>query len=182
MKSGIDVGEIMNVRVVVVTPETSIAEAAKLANKYRIGGLPVINKDRKLVGIVTERDVMLKVVAKNKKASEVKVSSIMTKLPELFVAKADDDMNYVAKKMAEYDVTRVPIVDDERHLVGIVTNKDMMENCPRLIDLLLEQARVKGPKDIDPIAIGTCDRCGNKGHLSYKDGEFLCEDCVEKLD
>ena len=57
----------------------------------------------------------------------------------------------------------------------------MMENCPRLIDVLLEQAKIKGPNDIEPIAIGACDRCGNKGNLSYKNGEFLCEDCVSRL-
>ena len=77
MKSGINVGEIMNVRVATVTPDTTIKEVAKLANKYRIGGLPVINKNRKLVGIVTERDVMRKVVALNKKPSVVKVKEIM---------------------------------------------------------------------------------------------------------
>lgn len=181
MKSGIDVGEIMNVKVVTVTADTTIEKVARLANKYRIGGLPVIDKNRKLVGIVTERDVMRKVVALNKKPASVKVKDIMTSPPEMFVAKPNDDMNWVAKQMAKHDITRVPIVTDNGMLVGVVTNKDMMENCPRLIDVLLEQAKVKGPDDVDPIAIGPCDRCGNKGSLSYKEGEFLCEECISKL-
>lgn len=181
MRSGIDVGDIMTTKLAIAKPKTTVANAAKLANKYRVGGLPVINKDHKLVGIITERDVMQKVVAEDRKASKIFVEDIMTPVDDLITATPAEDMNSVAKKMHESDITRVPVITDDCMLVGIVTNRDILENSPKLIDLLLEQAKIKGPKDLEPIAIGTCERCGDKGTLLYKDGEFLCEDCISKL-
>lgn len=181
MRSGIAVGEIMNVRVVTAKPNMTVREAAKLANKYRIGGLPVITEKKKLTGVITERDIMTKVVAKNRKPEKVKVKDIMTSPPKV-TSTPDEDMNSVAKKMSEYDVSRMPVVTENKKLVGIVTNKDVIENAPRLIDVLLEQARLKGPEDIEPIAFGVCEECGEKGALSYSNGEFLCEECLSKLE
>lgn len=178
MRSGIDVGEIMNTRLAITNPDMTVDKAAALANKYRVGGLPVIDSENKLVGIITERDIMKKVVAKDAKASKILVKDIMTVAEELITAFPDEDMNSVAKKMHRKDVTRIPIVTEDGFLVGIVTNRDILENSPKLIDVLLEQARLKGPKDLEPIAIGTCELCGTKGPLIYSEGDFICEDCV----
>ena len=75
--SGIRVKEIMTGEVVIVRPEMSITEVARLMNSFRIGGLPVVEHG-KLIGMLTERDIMNRVVAANLKPSDMTVSQVMT--------------------------------------------------------------------------------------------------------
>lgn len=176
MKSGVRAIDFMSTSVITTTKNSSIAEVAKTLNKYRIGGMPVVNSRGNVIGMITERDIMRKVIALDKKPSKMKVSDIMTN--KVLTIDKFEDMNDIAKKMKKHDLTRIPVVDG-KNLMGIVTNKDVLEQSPPLVDLILEQARIKGPLDKNrmPNALGRCEMCTSNGNLTFTRDMFLCESC-----
>lgn len=177
--SGIKVKEVMTGEVVIAKPEMSIAEVARLMNSFRLGGLPVI-ENGKLIGMITERDIMSRVVAANLKPSEMRVSQVMTSPPKV-IGTLDEDLTSIAAKISRYDVTRIPIIDKEFTLVGIVTNRDVLRNSREMLDTLLEQAKVKGQLNSDEshTAFGKCELCGNSSHLQFVNSSFVCDACVK---
>ncbi len=179
MTTGLKADDIMTPHVVTTTPNQTIVEAADIMNKFRIGGLPVIATGNKLKGIITERIIMKHVIAANKKPGEVKVKDIMIPLKDLVTGEEKDDVEEIAKKMFKYDISRVPIVKKGK-LMGIVTNKDVIEHSQDMISLLMEQARIKGPFDAlkaGPVAFGKCEGCGQAGDLTLIQNKFLCDEC-----
>ncbi len=176
--SGIKVIDIMTGEVIIARPEMTITEIAKLMNSFRIGGSPVVEHG-KVIGMITERDIMTKVVAANQQPSQINVGQVMTAPPKV-IATIDEDMDSVAAKMAKFDVTRIPVVDDEHNLMGIVTNRDVLKNSKELINVLVEQARVKAETWGDHTAFGKCELCGESTHLVFKKNQFVCDSCTKK--
>ncbi len=175
--SGIKVKDIMTGEVVIARPEMTIMEVARLMNSFRIGGLPIVEAG-KLVGMLTERDIMNRVVAANLKPNEMKVSQVMTAPPKV-IGNLDEDINSIAGKISKFDVTRIPIVDKENNLVGIVTNRDILRNSRELLDVLLEQAKIKGQLDEGHVAFGKCEICGQSSHLQFVNNSFVCDSCTK---
>ena len=168
--------DIMSKEVVIASPEMNLVEAARLMNQFRIGGLPVL-EDGELVGAVTERTIMQKVVEADVQASKVFVKDIM--LPPKITIGPDEDIGKIAKLMAKEDVTRAFVCADGR-LVGIVTNRDVLKNSQEMVDILVEQARIKGPQLYPQYtAYGKCEMCGNNTHLLFKKSQFVCKVCVD---
>jgi len=174
VSSGIKAADIMTKEVVIAHSDMTISEAAKLMNRFRIGGLPVL-EEGKLIGMLTERDIMKGVVEPNKLPREIKVKDVMTSPPKSYITEGED-MSSVARKMSEFGVTRLPVVDSVNRLRGIITNKDILQNCGEFIDILLEQAQIKGMKE-DYTAFGHCELCGDSAHLSFKKNKFICDNC-----
>lgn len=177
MASDIKAIDIMTGEVVLARPDMTVAEAARLMNVFRIGGLPVV-ENGKLIGMLTERDIMKHVVAANKKASEIIVGNVMTSPPKA-VGEIDEDLSSLAEKITKFDVTRIPIIDDNGKLVGIVTNKDVLNNAKDYLEILLEQAKIKGELKTDYSAFGKCELCGEAAHLIFKDNRFVCDNCIK---
>jgi CBS domain-containing protein len=123
------VRDVMNKTVKTISPGESILEAARLMNKFRVGCLVVI-RDSRLAGIVTERDILEKVVGKDKKGSEVKVSSIMTR--KLILIEDDKDISEAVDIMNKSHVKKLPVVSG-RTLVGILTPTDLAKVQPELV-------------------------------------------------
>jgi CBS domain-containing protein len=117
----------MNVRDVmtpnprVVQPTESIQSAARIMREEDTGVVPVVESGDRLVGLVTDRDIVVRAVAQGQGASEP-VRSIVT--PELVVATPDMSTKEATKLMAEHQVRRLPVVDGDR-LVGIVSIGDL---------------------------------------------------------
>ena len=175
MKSGIRAIDIMNHNVVTCTPDMTVSEIAKLMNKHRIGGLPVCSESN-LSGLITERDIMMKVIAKGLNPKEIKVKQVMN-APLKATADKFSDIVELARLMNDYDVSRVPILDSGK-LVGIVTNKDVLVNAPELLDVFVERANInKKGKPNHPEAFGVCEACSEKGHLHFSQHGFRCNDC-----
>ena len=108
----------------VVTPDTSVQEAARLMQREDTGVLPVVESEqsRRLVGMITDRDIAIRVVAEGKNSASVRdamSSGVQT-------AKPDDDAKTVMDLMAREQVRRVPIVDDSGAVVGIVAQADIV--------------------------------------------------------
>ncbi len=176
MTSGIRAIDIMSHKVVTANQNMTIFEAAKLMNKHRIGGLPVCEGE-KLIGLLTERDIMMKVIAADKHPSKITVRQVMNS-PLKAHGEKFEDITSLAHKLNEHDISRVPILHDGK-LVGIVTNKDILEHAPHLLENFLERERMsaKGRPE-HPAAFGICELCTLSGHLHYTQDGFKCDECL----
>ena len=112
-----------------VTPRTSIQEAARLMKSEDVGALPVVESEssRKLVGIVTDRDITIRAVAEGKNLGNATVGDVMSK--GAATAKSTDSVDDVMKVMGREQVRRIPIVDDRDQLVGIVSQADVVRKA-----------------------------------------------------
>lgn len=118
------VQEIMSKNPRTVTPDTAIMEAAKLMKSEDVGVLPVVesSSSKQLLGMVTDRDIAIRVVAEGKTSASVR-DAMTTGVKS---CKADDSVKDVMELMGREQVRRVPIVDDSGQLVGIVAQADIV--------------------------------------------------------
>ena len=109
-----------------VTPQTSLQEAARLMKSENVGALPVVESEtsRKVVGIVTDRDITIRAVADGRDLGSATVKDVMSK--GTATAKATDSVDDVMKVMGREQVRRIPIVDERDQLVGIVSQADVV--------------------------------------------------------
>ena len=101
-----------------VRPEATLQEAAQKMKSLDVGPLPVCDNDR-LAGMLTDRDIVVRAVAEGKDPRTAKVREAMT--PEVVYCSEDDDVADVARLMNEKQVRRLPVLDCNRRLVGIVS-------------------------------------------------------------
>ena len=106
----------------VIRPETALIEAAKKMKSLDIGMLPVCDGDR-LVGVITDRDITVRGVAQGYDPKTARVQEVMT--PEVIYCFDDEDVKEAAKKMEEKQVRRLPVLNREKRLVGIVSLGDL---------------------------------------------------------
>ena len=99
-----------------------VTKVASLMKQHDVGAVPVAESDR-LVGIVTDRDIVLKVVAAGRNPEQAPVRDAMT--PNPVSCKEDDDLEYALKLMKERQVRRMPIVDGSGRLSGIIAQADV---------------------------------------------------------
>jgi CBS domain-containing protein len=116
------VRDIMTRDVEVIHPDSVIQEAASKMKSLDVGSLPVCDNHR-LLGVVTDRDIAIRAVAKGRDPSTTKVSEAMT--PELIYCFEDEPVSEAAKLMERYQIRRLPILNREKHLVGIVSLGDL---------------------------------------------------------
>lgn len=114
--------EVMTPQVDLVEPDRPIAEAARLMQQQDIGGMPVGDGDR-LIGMVTDRDIVVRAVAEGKDPKTTPVREAMSE--RLFYCFDDQEAEEVAANMGEQQVRRLPVVDREKRLVGIVSLGDL---------------------------------------------------------
>lgn len=106
-------------------PDDMVAKVAQLMKRENIGPIPVIENEetRKLVGIVTDRDLALKIVAEGRDAKSTKVETVMTR--KVVTCRADDDLQIALDTMSEHQLRRIPIVDNDNKIVGIISQADV---------------------------------------------------------
>ena len=114
--------EIMTKDPITVHPDDSAQKAASLMKDSHVGPIPVLDQESKLIGLITDRDLAIKVVAEGRPA-DTKVSDVMSR--NLFTCGPNDNVKEAIKIMETHQVRRVPIVDDEGHLLGIVAQADI---------------------------------------------------------
>ncbi|MFQ6010764.1 MAG: cyclic nucleotide-binding/CBS domain-containing protein [Nitrososphaerales archaeon] len=170
------VREVMNSPVLVGTPDESADQLAKKMTERKAGSI-VITKDGKPLGIVTQTDMVEKVLSLNKRPSEMKAMD-MASLP-LRTIEAEKDVTEAARQMRKMKVKRLGVVHDEE-LIGIISITDLSAIAPDLIDIVSEKARMirgevlrgKGPLG------GYCDECSQwSDYLLDSEDRFLCERC-----
>jgi CBS domain-containing protein len=117
--------EVMTKDPVCCLPDDTVAKAAQLMQRDNIGSIPVIenNQTQKLVGIVTDRDLVLKIIAKGQDAKSTKVEAVMTH--QVVTCHAEDDLQKALDAMAEHQLRRIPIVDTNHKIIGIIAQADV---------------------------------------------------------
>ena len=106
-----------------VTPETRVSEAAELMASEDVGSLPILDGENKLTGVITDRDIVIRAVAAKKDPQGMPVREIATHDP--VTVRADDDLAEALKLMASYQVRRLPVVDEDNRLVGVLAQADV---------------------------------------------------------
>ncbi len=115
------VKELMSKNIASVTPDTPIVEVAKIMKKMNIGSVPVCDGD-KVIGILTDRDIVLRDVAMGKNVEGVTARDVMT--VGISTAEPEMDIHEAARLMSDKQVRRLPVVDDDR-LVGMLALGDI---------------------------------------------------------
>lgn len=116
--------DVMTSPVKSVTVSSTAKQAAHLMKNANVGFLPVTDEKRKKVlGVVTDRDLCLGIVADGKDPGEVKVSEFMNS--EVIFCHPDDDMRYVETLMKTYQVRRIAVVDRNENCVGVISEADL---------------------------------------------------------
>lgn len=116
------VREIMTSNVECLPPDTSIREIAQEMKSLDVGFIPICENDR-LVGTVTDRDIVIRAVAEGVDVNTSRAREIMSR--EVIYAFEDDDVKTVAEKMRDKDVRRILILDEAKRLVGVVSIGDI---------------------------------------------------------
>ncbi|MET0560594.1 MAG: CBS domain-containing protein [Gaiellaceae bacterium] len=119
---GTKVHEVMTDRPRVVTPETTVSEAAQLMRNDDIGSLPILDGEQ-LAGMVTDRDIVIRAVAEGKDPRGMPVREVASR--ELVTVNADQELSSALLLMASQQVRRLPVVDDDGRLVGILAQADV---------------------------------------------------------
>ena len=104
-----------------LSPDETLVDAARMLSKYDVGSMPVVDGES-LVGVLTDRDIVISGVAKGLDLAETKVSEIATS--DVVSVSPDDDAESVAKTLAERQIRRVPVVEDGK-VLGVISQADV---------------------------------------------------------
>ena len=116
------VSEAMTRKVEIIDPDAPVGEAARRMRDDNVGALPVGENDR-LIGIVTDRDIVVRGVADDRLGSTTAVRDVMSE--HVYYCFDNDDLEQAAKIMAEHQVRRLPVLNQSKRLVGIVALADL---------------------------------------------------------
>lgn len=137
MSGTLMVRDVMTKAVKTVRFSTSVRDAVRKMNKFFIGSILVVD-DNKLVGILTERDILQSIVEQGIDSSVVKVKDIMSS--PVITIYPDTSIEDAAQLMANKQIKKLPVMDEGK-LVGIVTSMDLMKAAPTLVKLLEDLLR-----------------------------------------
>lgn len=116
------ISEVMTCDVELITPDATLQEAARMMADEDVGFLPVSDHDR-MVGMITDRDIAIRAVAKGRDPKKTKVRDVMTE--RVLYCFDDEDADKAAESMSRQQIRRLPIVDRNKRLVGVISLGDM---------------------------------------------------------
>jgi signal-transduction protein with cAMP-binding, CBS, and nucleotidyltransferase domain len=194
LRSKMLVKDVMSSPVVTSQENAPISKVAQLMDENDLGCIIVANKQGKPLGIITEKDLVARILAKNVKPDSMKASEVMTS--PLITVDPDTQISEVARTMSRLNVRRLGVIY-KGQLVGLISSKDILAVMPELMEMIQEQARIEFEKkrdeegeeeteesrseedksEVAPLA-GYCDHCGAwSDNLSEVGNEYICEDC-----
>ncbi len=180
MKTGITVAEAMTQKPITVTPATTVEQCAQLMQRQKVGSVVVEDKGD-FVGILTERDIVRKVVAAGVPLTK-RVKEVMTE--EMLTIEPDQDIFAAISLMRDADIRHLPVVSHGQ-LHGLVTIKDLLKIEPDLFEILVQkfELREESRKPVNRITEteGVCQSCGTySDELTQEDGSLVCEKCASE--
>ncbi len=139
------VRDIMVYDPVMVTPDTNVVEIAKIMKEKNIGSVIVV-EDGRLIGIVTEEDLIRRVLAEGRDPVRTKAVDVMTR-PVVYVS-PDTELKEAALLMARLGIGHLPVVEGNR-VVGIIAEYDIVRLTPELIELLYVKGKFKPSSGVE---------------------------------
>ncbi len=195
MRSKMLVKDVMTSPVITIDENAPVNKAATLMAKDDLGCIVITDKEGKPLGILTERDLVVRVLAKNAHPDSVKASDTMTS--PLITIEPDLTISDAARRMSRLNIRRLGVVY-KGQLVGLISSKDILAIVPELLEMTQERARIENQnrteetveeeegkeaeEESTPLA-GSCDKCGIwSDNPREVNGENLCEDCRAELE
>jgi signal-transduction protein with cAMP-binding, CBS, and nucleotidyltransferase domain len=178
METRLAVRDVMTRTVVTATPDMSAAEAGKKMVENRVGNIIIVKEERP-IGIVTESDMVAKVIARNVKPGSIKLEQLMSK--PLITTTSSDDIHDAVLMMAQKKIRRLPVIDSGA-LVGIITDTDVIQvssEVNQILDNLIQMNREDVLDRRDVIATqGECEECDEFSEdLRQEEGRLKCPRC-----
>jgi len=173
------VKDAMTKRIATIGENETVQVAAKTMKQWRVGSL-IITNGKNPIGILTESDIIKKVVSKGISAGDVNTKEIMSS-PLMFLS-PHERLSDAATKMSSGKIRRMPVIKDGE-VIGILTHTDIVRMSPAAIDILSERIKMRTGERIFPSEgnTGVCESCGNYSEkLIQVDDEWVCEDCNEE--
>src|SRR3990170_3723866 len=117
--------DVMTMNPACCLPNDTVARLAQMMKSKDIGAVPIIENEqtRRLVGIVTDRDLALKVVAEGRGAKTTTAAEVMTR--KVVTCHAEDDLQKALDAMSEHQLRRIPVVDNDFRIIGIIAQADV---------------------------------------------------------
>jgi signal-transduction protein with cAMP-binding, CBS, and nucleotidyltransferase domain len=182
------VKDVMSNPVITIEENAPANRAAQRMDKDDLGCVIVTNKQGKPLGIITERDLVVRVLAKNVKPDSLKASEVMTS--PLITIEPDATISDAARQMSRLNIRRLGVLY-KGQIAGLISSKDILGVMPELLETIQERTRIENesrePEEASveesrgPLT-GDCDNCGIwSDNLVQHNGEFLCEDCRVEL-
>jgi signal-transduction protein with cAMP-binding, CBS, and nucleotidyltransferase domain len=177
------VRELMSRKVNKIDEKKTVYHAAKQMAKERRGYVVVVRKN-KPVGILTDSDILEKVISKGRDPKKVKVSEVMSS--PIITISPNDEIVEASRLMRKNSIKRIPVVEKGK-LIGIITDNDIARVSPEFINIIEERLRWKEegiePGRIEGRISGVCEECDNYSDNLYNfNGRWLCEDCKDLLE
>lgn len=181
----ISVGDVMTRKVITANPKSSLHDCSKIMAKQRVNSV-LITKDKKLLGILTARDILW-AITKKSGLNLKKIKGIHIASKKLAVTKPSADISQALNKMRSLNYRRLPVLS-KGELIGVVTIKDILMVEPQLYDemkYLMDDIKESGRKEQQsnmawPLE-GLCDNCGAFSDLLKVYDQVLCADCREEM-
>ena len=119
--------EVMTANPSSVEPSTPVAEVARLMQQENVGSVPVV-EDGRLVGTITDRDITIRVVAEGRDPQSTSVGDVASR--DLVTIDPQQNLDEALRLMAQHQVRRLPVVEEDGRLVGIVAQADVATEAP----------------------------------------------------
>ena len=179
------VKDVMSSPAITVPEDTPLDKTAQLMSNERLGCIIVTSKDGKALGIITESDLVKRVLAKNIQPSKLTAKEVMS--TPLITLDPDETLTEAARRMSKLHVRRMGVIYKE-NLVGIISSRDILAVTPELLENMQEKARIERETEVEeessesaPLA-GYCEQCGSwSDNLNEVEGTYLCEECQMEL-
>jgi CBS domain-containing protein len=181
METGFKVCDAMTREPVVVSPNVSIQECAKIMSEHKVGAL-IVKEGSLPVGIITEQDIVRKAVTLNHIPSKKLASEIME--PKINTIEPEKDIYDALMKMRDLNIRHLPVMSG-KSMVGLLTLKDVLKIEPQLFDMMVDRLEVR-EQERKPVHVhskdeGICQECGEYAKKLYeKKGSLTCMKCLDR--
>lgn len=175
------VKEAMKTNLVKIKADDTVLEAAIQMKKHKIGNVIVVEK-KQPIGILTESDILKKVVAEGKHADVTFVEDVMS--TPIIVGDPYISLEKAMTIMGKCNIRRLPVIENGE-LIGIITQRDISRISPVLHEISKEWSDIKIQDEsyiADQIFSGKCEDCNTLSYnLKKKEGRLICESCIDSL-
>ena len=182
MKTGYTVSDAMTRKPITVSAHTTIKECANIMANNHVGSL-VVSDGKKFLGIMSEKDIVRKLVANNHNPLKKTVKDVME--TSVTTISSDKDIYDALVIMRDLNIRHLPVMDSKNRLEGLLTIKDILKIEPQLFDLIVSkfELREESRKPIYSVSKdeGVCAMCNNYAEKLYSvTGSKICFDCKTK--
>ena len=170
------VREAMSSPVITVNENHNVVNTAELMSQQHIGAVIIVDGNENPIGILTERDLVYRIIAKDLTPRDISVKEVMS--TPLRTVDPETTLEEAMKIMDKYNIRRLG-VNYKNRLEGIITERDILRLIPTILEISRERSWINvGNSPRGPSLVGYCSQCDiYSRNLRNINGEFLCEDC-----